>query len=459
MAIAAAQVLLHAPIAAQDLEAERRAVRARFAGEVEELAEWAQEHRLYLQRDRLYGALLALEPEHAEARRFLRYRRTKAGWEQQRYSAPQDRGSEFLAEYGTRRAALESAWCAALNGLAERRAAGDGGQSAWLADELLILAPDHAQARSRRGEVQAEEGWILEETSSGRARRAHLLARAAGLRSAEPLPETAAPAVGAVAGWREARLPVARVVAADLGAEALSILALAQGAAALFREVFDEAPLVPDDLTVYVLDGADAKREFLARHGDALVRGLAEEHDSFWLPRSSTLVLCGASREIRRDHAVRQLLQRMLRDSYGLGSEDVWALEGFSLRLGELVTGSPDFVRNAGTPIDPARWKKGEDPWRAARALLAAESRPPLARLFGLRAEDLTREDLLLSYALAGYLIEARPGKLARLLDEIGRGATGTGEPSVGAILEQELGLAPAMVDARLARWAAEMGV
>jgi hypothetical protein len=454
MAIAAAQVLLHAPIAAQDLDAERRAVRARFAGEVEELAEWAQEHRLYLQRDRLYGALLALEPEHAEARRFLRYRRTKAGWEQLRYSAPQDRGSEFLAEYGTRRAALESAWCAALNGLAERHAAADGGQSAWLADELLILAPDHAQARSRRGEVQAEEGWILEETSSGRARRAHLLARAAGLRSAEPLPETAAPAVGAVAGWREARLPVARVVAADLGAEALSILALAQGAAALFREVFDEAPLVPDDLTVYVLDGADAKREFLARHGDALVRGLAEEHDSFWLPRSSTLVLCGASREIRRDHAVRQLLQRMLRDSYGLGSEDVWALEGFALRLGELLTGSSEFVRHAGTPIV---WKKG-DPWREARALLADEPRPRLAWLVDLPGKDFAREDFLLAYALACYLIEARPAGLARLLDELGQRGAGEVSRPAGEILEQELGLAIDALDTRLARWAAEMG-
>jgi len=250
---------------------------------------------------------------------------------------------------------------------------------------------------------------------------------------------------------------VARVVAADLSAEALRILALAEGAAKLFREVFDEAPILPEDLTVYVLEGADAKREFLVRRGDALVRSLAEEHDSLWIPRSSTLVLCGATSEIRRDHAVRQLLQRMLRDSYGLGPDAAWALEGFSLRLGELVTGSPDFVRNAGTPIDPGRWKKGEGLWRASRALLAAEPRPPLARLFSLRAEDLTREDLLLSYALACYLIEARSGKLARLLDEIGHGATGAGEPGMDAILEQELGLSPAALDARLARWAAEM--
>jgi hypothetical protein len=69
---AVALVWTRVPIAAQDLEAERQAVRARFRGEVEELAGWAHEHRLYLQRDRLYEALLALQPDHAEARRFLR---------------------------------------------------------------------------------------------------------------------------------------------------------------------------------------------------------------------------------------------------------------------------------------------------------------------------------------------------------------------------------------------------
>jgi hypothetical protein len=454
--LVAAVLLARAPILAQSLEAERQAVRARFAGEVEELAEWAQEHRLYLQRDRLYGALLALQPEHAEARRFLRYRRTRDGWEQQKYSPPQDRGTEFVAEYGARRAALESAWGAALKGLAERHAAaGRERGDAWLYDDLLILAPDNAQARNRRSEVQAEEGWILQETSAGRARRAHLQRRAAELRGALPTVEGARPAADALAGWREARLPVARVVAAELNAEALGILALAQGAAGLFREVFDEAPILPEDLTVYVLDAPEAKREFLARRGDPMVRSLAEAHDSLWLPRSSTLVLCGPSKEIRRDHAVRQLIERMLRDSYGIGSDAAWALEGFSLRLGELLAGSTELARNTGSD---AAGKKGASPWREARALLAAEPHPRLARLFGVQAQDLAREDVLLSYAFACYLIEARPGKLARLLDALGRGAAGEGSPDVGAVLEQELGLAPDALDAHLARWAAEMG-
>jgi len=456
--VGAALLLIRAPSAAQGLEAERQALRGRFAGEVEGLAEWAQEHRLYLQRDLLYTALLALQPDNAEARRFLRYRKTKNGWEQQRYSAPEDRGTEFLAEYGARRAALENEWCAALNGLAQRSATKHGPRGdAWLYDDLLILAPDNAQARSRRREVQAEEGWILQETSAGRARRAHLQDRAAELRGLQPAFGGSRQAVDALAGWREVRLPVARVVAADLNAEALGILALAQGAAGLFREVFDEAPILPEDLTVYVLDAPSTRREFLARRGDALVRSLAEAHDSLWLPRSSTLVLCGASAEIRRDHAVRQLVQRMLRDSYGIGIDAAWALEGFSLRLGELLTGSTELARNTGNPIDAAG-KKGASPRREARALLAAEPHPRLARLFGVRTQDLTREDVLLSYTFACYLIEAQPGKLARVLDAIGHDAAGEGAPDVGAILEQELGLGPDALDARLARWAAEMG-
>jgi hypothetical protein len=161
-----------------------------------------------------HEALLALEPEHVEARRFLHYRRTKTGWERAGYSAPEDRGTEFQAEFAARRAALESEWCAALNDLSTRFDGGhDPAPRAWLYDDLVILAPDNAQARARRGEVQAEEGWILEETAAGRARRAHLSLRAAELRAAEPACEGARQAVDAIdsiAGWQEARLPVGR---------------------------------------------------------------------------------------------------------------------------------------------------------------------------------------------------------------------------------------------------------
>lgn len=456
--VAVALLALRAPVAAQDLAAERRALRARFVGEVEELARWAQGHRLYLQRDRMYAALIALQPDHAEARRFLRYRRTKNGWERKEYSEPEDRGAESLADYGARRAALEAEWRTALDELAERYPAEGGGNRAWLHDEILILAPDDAQARDERGEVRSEEGWILGETVAGRARRAHLLGLAAELRAVPPICESSSPTASVLPGWRAARVPAARVVAADLNAEAMHILALSQGAAALFRDVFGEAPILPEELTVCVLDGPAARREFLARNTDARVRSLAAEHDSLWLPQSPTLVLCADSAEARRGHGVRQLLRRMLADSYGLGSEAAWVVEGFALRLGELVTGEPDFVRNAGLPLDAASWPKGESPWHAAHALLARQPGPRIARLLELRAEDLRRDDLLLSYALACYLMEARPQRLARLLDELGNGARIEDAPETAEILERELGFPLDALDARLARWAAEMG-
>jgi hypothetical protein len=78
--------------AAQGLEGERKAFFARSVERVEALAGWCQEHRLYLERDRLYEALLGLSPDHAEARRFLHYRKIKDGWERQKYSAPENRG-------------------------------------------------------------------------------------------------------------------------------------------------------------------------------------------------------------------------------------------------------------------------------------------------------------------------------------------------------------------------------
>jgi hypothetical protein len=51
--------------------------------------------------------------------------------------------------------------------------------------------------------------------------------------------------------------------------------------------------------------------------------------------------------------------------------------------------------------------------------------------------------------------MEARPERLARLLDELGHGAR---ERSPAESIERELGLDATALDARVARWAAEMG-
>ena len=92
--------------------------------------------------------------------------------------------------------------------------------------------------------------------------------------------------------------------------------------------------------------------------------------------------MCAASPEARRDHALRQLVQRMLTDSYGLASDDAWILERLSVRLGELLTGNSDLVRTASLRDDAGRWKVGENVGTCGsrRAGIQPRGRPALRR-------------------------------------------------------------------------------
>ena len=142
----------------------------------------------------------------------------------------------------------------------------------------------------------------------------------------------------------------------------------------------------------------------------------------------------------------------MLADIYGLGPESAWALEGFRCASASSSRRARS-SRNAGLPPD-ARGKKGE----SLAVTRRAPARPPVttAAARSLTCASRTHpRGRAPAYAFAGYLMEARPERLARLLDELGHGAR---ERSPAESIERELGLDATALDARVARWAAEMG-
>lgn len=456
-------LLLHPLVPGQEPlhEVALEELRARAAQQVDELAQWCQRNRLYLERDRLYSSLIQLDPGHREARRFLRYRRSKGGWEQVGYVPPENRAPEHLEAFGTRRKALENTWRADLEALLAH--AGDGLQERErlaLADQVLVLAPDDPEARARRNEVRTGEGpWILRESRDGPQRLAQLAQRAAELRAAQPeVQRLGLPAEECLLSFKEALcMPDAPVAAVGEEREASRLIADATVLVGLFGEIFGEAPALDGGLRIYVLDRPEGVRAFeRQRAHDARARQAGEGLGSDAL-QCTAFAVSDPSAHARRERALLWMARRVLANSFGIGPEEGWASEGFALRLVELTIGPGGSIGAAVADESSAEAKRSSltlSPWMGACALLSREARPHLVDgLLAKRVEALSEEERLVGYALARFLLEARPGGLARLLDELGRAPQGSIR-----VLEERLGMDLTALDVRLARWAAEVG-
>lgn len=427
---------------AQESVAQARAELFRSAAQrVERLMHDCQAQRLYLERDRLCEALIELDPEHAEARRTLHYRRGRNGWERATYHAPQNRGSVGLESMNERRRELAADWRRDRLALAQRF---DG----WLAraerdevwDDVVILAPEDAEARAYRGEVQDPRRtpgeparWILVETEAAQRRRAELRAFVG-----TPEPAPAVP----IAAARESGLDWGVSLASDEAQlhgvcspeEAHAILLRTHGVARLFRELFDERPKLPRDFTLYVLGSRPARNAFLARHPSARVRASGTGAlEGAW--RSHEAAASWHEDPARRlDQLARESAECMLVESFGLGERAAWVLAGFGPLLAELAAGLPR--------PGPGSEGSGEP-----------EGRRSLAELLVLERAAFSPADERLALLFARFLSEAHAPRLPLLLDEIGRGRRAS-----PIALEERLGHELSALERRFLRWVEERG-
>ena len=74
-------------------------------GDLEELADWCAKAKLYRARQEVSEAILHVDPDHAEARKWLKYRRAKDGtWERSKNFKPaRDLASKRRPEFEARR--------------------------------------------------------------------------------------------------------------------------------------------------------------------------------------------------------------------------------------------------------------------------------------------------------------------------------------------------------------------
>lgn len=441
----------------------------RLVEDLEALAAWCHKGRLFAARNEAYEVLLAFRPDHATARKRLKYRRGQDGvWTRSpSYKPPRNlkRPGEELA---TRRRALADRFAeaslAALQGPAARP--GSAARAKALRT-ILRVAPQRADIREQLGEIQTAEGtWILRESLKTPTRREALaLAARRAVRDApraevvRPNREENATRIAWKAIVETERARVAGTV--DL-AEVRQAHALVEASFAFFAELYGvEAPTLAN-LSLLLITTDEERATLLANHPrtTASFQSFGASLSSGWFPGTNIVFARSGWKERRLEWSARQPLGALLRRAFRVRTKHGWAFEGFGLYASHLLTGQRQtfYVRRTkyGEKADPADdlWNRltadGAD-WRAeARTLLAGPNAPDLRLLLGKPVNTMNTEDMLLSYVLAAWLLEARPQAVVPILHAVAKGTR------ADALVETHLGMDVEGLALRVRRWLEE---
>jgi hypothetical protein len=160
----------------------------------------------------------------------------------------------------------------------------------------------------------------------------------------------------------------------------------------------------------------------------------------------------------RHDCGVRHSLAHLLQRGWHLETSHAWIFEGLGLyltreicgtRLTWFCTGSG--VTNETKNSPRAKLIVGDVNWmNEAYLLLTRENPVELATVLGRDLTTMGVEDVLVSYALAAYLVEGRPDAISSLL-----AAIGADTPPPEAI-QKSLGMTVPELQERLVRWLSE---
>jgi len=448
-----------------DFEARRAEAQKTLAAGLEGYAAWCQANNLFNERKKAFEALLELEPAHAEARRQLGFVRQKDGT----WKAPEkpktfrDFDQKALAEAPQRWKEASSAYVGAM--LALLHAKGTSSEQRELAArEALRFEPDNEEVHTLLGDVRGEAGWVLPETLGAKQQRETLRAQ---IKAAfEGLP-AAAPATLLE---RESQIPLTlkafaapglRVVG-TAGEEELQLAMQAvQALQRLLQSVFHSPHTLPKDTTVFLLTDPKQKDPFLAHHPGVPAGEVARYAflEGSGIQGTNDFAFWTGDAQRRIDGVVRLLLGYWLSGAFQLSVDQGWAYEGFGLYLTRALvrtrmTWLAAPAAGANPQADMALRQKLMEPdtnWMDEAFRLYEEKRaPPLVELFKKNAGALTTEEVLLSYALATYLLEAHAAVVPPLLTRIGAGY------APASALQEALDLDLGALERRFHRWLSE---
>jgi len=448
---------------ASDFETRRAAARAALIEQLDTYLEWCQGKSLFQSRQKACELLLELEPEHAEARKSLGYTRAKDGT----WKAPdkpkmlRDFDQKALAEASGRWREATTGYVTAMVGLLEAGGL-SAGEMELAGREALRVDPENERVHVLLGEVKTDKGWVLPETPRAKERRAELLeaVRAAFERAPAVQPAELTERERAIPlKFRAFAAPGLRVVGTS-GEEELRLAAQAMLALQAFLQtVFATDHALPADCTVFLFDASELSL-FAAKHPaiPEAARAQFQAQEGGGVPGTSDFAFWTGDTQRRIDGIVRLALGFWLTGEFQIEVRTGWAYEGFGLVLTRaLIRSRLTWLATSASGADPktmALRQRLIDPktnWMDEGLRMLQEKRQPaLEELVRKDASQLTTEDVLYSYTLATYLLEAYPEVLTKMLKRLG-----TGYPGIPA-LSEALGMDVQTLERRLERWLTE---
>jgi len=465
-------------------------VGAALVPELVALAEWCSSEKLLASRLAAYEAILVWQPDHADARRILGWRRAGADdWERSRPEQARKDRTGREAQLAERHAALVRRTIEASEQQVE--ALGRAGLEA-ARRRMLALVPDDASLRASLDEVRLASGeWGRADAARAleraAARKAEVARAKAAVGAAERLDATAlGPLQGKLKWLSVARTPRAFVATTVGFAETAAIAVSVDIAPGIAAAALPGVPLVglhPEGTEPRGEDPPDKPQWWsqprlyvvqTSMERDALLGAFAAgleakrlEHlrgvNTGFLDAESSIGVWVERPNDRLEASVRQRVGLYLQRTFGISADKGWIWEGIGLLLSSSITGTKNLIyiqlvtTSGSVAADGTKPKQldlfatGADWIVMARDLLLTTPRPNLGPLLGKTVNTMDKKDLLIAHALGTWLIDGHPDKASQVIARIG-----AGQPSV-AVLEDEFGMTlPELVE-HLAAWIEDM--
>jgi len=431
---------------------------------LEALGEWCGASSLFLQRARIAETLLAFDPEHERARLWLRFKKQKDGTWQQTSARPfSDDNPDAMPECKTRRAEVEGALRDALLPMVDTVSWETAGGRTWLLHGLLAMNPDDAELHDKAGETLVAKRWILKESAATVEGRRSLREAA---RKAVKSTEHAAIAHPVDPGWTTtSKLDLVTVRTNQPQTSADEIAVRSSQAVSLLRLVLGEDFQPPKDLQIVVLAGPAAEfSQFLANRAarsaadrDELTRQGGVEYiakqGGSWVAVNE-YVCSMYTQPDRVDSIVREVLNAMDAPCGRIVDAPPWLFEGAGMYLTYALLGTRLTTlhdKSAYSNQEVQRALASEPDWTAAlRAMVAKGFDPKIPAVLTAPLNSLTREDTLVSYVLAAYLLEGCGSDLRRILERMHAGV------SVHQAVAEVCGVDSPGLQERFVRWLRE---
>lgn len=453
---------------AQDFPAEHEAARTELPRLLTELGEWCVKKRLHDRAAAVAKEILAIDPDHADAHKWLGFVRGRDGsWNPgKRRPKKGDLDKAALAQYPLRRADIVSPHTTRVLALLDVFPGLASGRREQVLTDLIALSPAARAVRKRHGEVETRPGeWALAETVKAGETRALLrqVVEAAFAEIGTPAAVEASTFQKQMGvEWRGVQATEhVQALSTSSAAEASRAVLCAEAAPAVLAAAIGAKRKLWQPYRLFLLHNETCRVDFLKAHPAMIAnpghkrraRGLG----GYWLPDTSDFATWLSPGARRVDATTRQTVNKLLLVEFRIDSgKQAWAGEGFGLRLAwqicgtrlNWMVGESRYANAEGS--DLRGLTEDEDWYRAAREVLASADGPDLRDVLHRPLRIFTGADALIAHALAAYLLEARPETCNDLLRRVG-----AGEKAEDALLAAT-GLDILALRLRLERWLSE---